>query len=92
MKFDPGLGCHIDTFNFPGDLTLVALAIAEILLRLGGIVAFGYVIWGGIQYVTSQGEPDKTKKAKDTIMNAVIGMIIAMFATAIVSFVGNKIG
>ncbi|HSW74857.1 MAG TPA: pilin [Candidatus Saccharimonadales bacterium] len=92
VVYDPANGCHIDTFNVPGDFVLIALAIADILLRVGGVVAFGYVIWGGIQYVTSRGEPDKTRQAQGTIMNAVIGMIIAIFATAIVTFIGNSLG
>jgi hypothetical protein len=92
VAYDKANGCHIDSFDVPGDFVLVALAVANILLRVGGLVAFGFVIWGGIQYVTSQGEPDKTKRAQETIMNAVIGMVISIFATAIVTFIGNKIG
>lgn len=92
VQYDAKFGCHIDKFNFPGDLGLIALAIANLLLRLGGLVAFGFVVWGGIQYVVSQGEPDKTKRAQETILNAVIGMAIAMFATAFVTFIGSRLG
>lgn len=90
VAYDKTNGCHIDSFNVPGDLVLIALAIANIVLRVGGLVAFGFVIWGGIQYVTSQGESDRTKRAQETIMNAVIGVVISIFATAIVTFIGNQ--
>jgi hypothetical protein len=71
---------------------LVALAVLDIALRLAGAVAVAYVIYGGIQYVTSQGEPDKTKDAQQTLTNALIGLAIALVATAFVSFIGNSVG
>lgn len=71
---------------------LVALALLDIAMRLAGAVAAGFVIYGGIQYVTSQGEPDKTKDAQQTIINALIGLAIALVAAAFVSFIGTKLG
>jgi hypothetical protein len=55
-------------------------------------VAVGYVIYGGIQYVTSQGSPDATKKAQQTIINALIGVVLAVLAASIVAFIGNRFG
>lgn len=73
-------------------ITLVALAVLDMALRIAGLVAVGFVVYGGIQYVTSQGEPDKTKDAQQTIINALIGLTIALIAAALVSFIGNKLG
>jgi hypothetical protein len=84
--------CQVVNFKFPGDLTLVVLAILDIMLRIAGIVAVGFVIYGAIQYITSQGEPDGIKKAQNTIVNALIGMVIAITATAAVAFIGNSLG
>lgn len=84
--------CQVVNFKFPGDLTLVVLAILDIMLRIAGIVAVGFVIYGAIQYITSQGEPDGIKKAQNTITNALIGMVIAITATAAVAFIGNSLG
>ncbi|MCA9331168.1 hypothetical protein KC957_03890, partial [Candidatus Saccharibacteria bacterium] len=67
----------------------VALAIIQILLRIAGIVALVFTIYGGFRYILSQGEPDATKKAKGTIVGAAVGLVIAMFAATIVGFVGN---
>lgn len=78
--------------EFFGTFVLITLAIVDILLRIGGLVAVIFVIYGGIQYVTSQGEPDRTAKARGTIINALIGMAICVIAVALVSFVGNRIG
>lgn len=81
--------CNL-AFNFPGDLPKVGLAIVEILLRIGGLVAVGFVIYGGFNYITSQGEPDKTKSARQMIVNAIIGVAIATIATVAVAFVGRE--
>jgi hypothetical protein len=87
---DPGGGCSIQ-FSFPGDLGAIMLAIIEILLRIGAIAAVGYIIYGGFMYMTSQGEPDKAKAAQTTITNAVVGLVIALLATGIVSFIGGRL-
>jgi hypothetical protein len=76
----------------PSDLPLVGLAVMEILLRIVGFVSLGYMIFGSVKYVVSQGEPNKVSEAKGTIINALIGLIIASLAVALVSFIGNRVG
>lgn len=83
--------CQVINFSFPGDLTLVAMAVLDMALRLAGMVAVGFVIYGAIQYVTSRGEPDGIKNAQNTIINALIGLTIAVLATGVVRFIGNQI-
>jgi cytochrome bd-type quinol oxidase subunit 2 len=48
-----------------------------------GYLAIGFVMWGGIQYMTAQGDPGKVARGKKTITNAVIGLIISMTASII---------
>lgn len=73
------------------DLPKVLLAIFEIILRVGGLAAVGFVIYGGIQYMISQGEPEKTKGARTTIINALVGLGISMSAVAIVNVIGRNL-
>ncbi|HTB48580.1 MAG TPA: hypothetical protein VK712_00695 [Verrucomicrobiae bacterium] len=73
------------------DIWLVVAAIIEILLRVAAIIAFVFVIYGGIIYTTSQGEPDKTGQAKNTIVNALVGLAIAVMAAAIVAFIAKSV-
>lgn len=75
-------------FNWAHALPRIGLAITDILLRVAGLVALGYTIYGGIRYILSQGQPDSTKKAKGTIVGASIGLIISIFAATIVGFIG----
>jgi len=51
-----------------------------------GIVAVIMIIVSGIMYTTSGGDPAKVKKAKDALMVAVIGLIIALLAAVIVNW------
>jgi hypothetical protein len=71
---------------------LVGLAIIDDLIRIAALVAVGYVIYGGIQYITSGGSPNETKQAQDTIINALIGLVLAILAASIVAFIGNRLG
>ena len=52
-----------------------------------GILAVIFIIIGGINYTTSQGDPGKVAKAKSTLLYAIIGLVIALLAFAITSFV-----
>ena len=74
------------------DVVLVGMGVLDICLRIATLVAVGFVIYGDISYITSEGSPDQTKNAQSTIINALIGLVIAIIATALVSFIGNKIG
>ena len=83
--------CNVK-FDFPYDLTLVGLAVLDDMLKAVGLVAAGALIWGGIQYTTSQGEPDGIKRAQETVINALIGVVLALVAIPIVAFLGAKLG
>ena len=61
--------------------------ITNILLFLMGSVSVIMIIIGGFRYVTSQGDQTQMQSAKNTILYAVIGLIVAIAAYAIVSFV-----
>ncbi len=66
--------------------------ILMIVYSLIGIVAVVMIILGGVSYATSQGDPGKIKKGKDTILYGIIGLIIVLLAFAITQFVLNQLG
>ena len=69
------------------ELPNVVQGIANAIILVAGVIAVVFIIYGGIQYMTSAGDSAKTKKAKDTILYAAIGLIICALAFAIVNFV-----
>ncbi len=58
---------------------------------IAGVISVVFLIFGGISYITSAGDPGKLKKAKDTIFYSLIGLAIVALAVAITAFVSNII-
>ena len=83
--------CNI-VFSPPNDIWLVLLAILDILIRIGGMVAVFMVIAGGFKYMTALGNSEKTASARRSIVNSLIGLAITFVAAALVAFIGNSIG
>lgn len=61
--------------------------IANVLIFLVGTAAVIFLIIGGLRYVLSQGNASAVEGAKNTILYAIIGIIVAVMAFAIVNFV-----
>lgn len=75
-----------------GDANSLVKDVVNIILWIVGILSVIMLVWGGIKYTTSAGDTNKVTSAKNTIIYAVIGLIIAILAYAIVNFVIEKIG
>jgi hypothetical protein len=75
-----------------GDLAANAAAPANecIISVVVGIVAVIMIIYAGFRYVTSGGKDDSVKGAKNTILYAVIGLVVVALAQIIVHFVLSK--
>ena len=69
------------------DLFKTIQTIINWILAVLGVIAVIMIIIGGVSYMTSQGDPGKTKKGRDTIHYGIVGLIIALLAYAIVNFV-----
>lgn len=78
--------------NKGDDLNTTIKDVINMLLYGVGIISVIAIIIGGIYYTMSTGDQGKIKTAKDTILYAVIGLIVAILAFAIVNFVVENIG
>jgi len=65
--------------------------IANTLIFLIGAVAVIFLIIGGLRYVVSQGEAKAIEAAKNTILYAIIGIVVAVISFALVQFVINAL-
>ncbi len=77
-------GC--DEANSNTTVDNVAANILYATIGILGVIAVIVIIYGGVQYIISAGDVGKVKKAKDTILYAVIGLIVCALAFAIVNF------
>lgn len=66
---------------------LIAAAIIEMMIYVAGIIAVVMIMWGGFRFITSQGSPDTTKEARNTILYAIIGLIVSISARALMNLV-----
>ena len=65
--------------------------ITNTVLYVVGIISVIMLIYGGLRYVISGGDSKKVTDAKNTILYAIIGLIISILAFAIVNFVINAV-
>ena len=61
------------------------------ILAFIGTIFFLLMIYGGILWMTSNGDDKSVTKAKNLIIAAVVGMLIVLSAYAITAFVGNTL-
>ncbi len=66
--------------------------IVNILLFIIGAVAVIMLIIGGVRYTISGGKESEVKAAKDTILYAIIGIVVAFLAYAVVNWVLTSLG
>ena len=62
----------------------------NIFLFAVGALSVIMLIWGGIRYTTSAGDSNKVQAAKNTVLYAIVGLVVAILAYAIVNMVIDK--
>ncbi len=65
--------------------------IVRIVLGLLGLIFLILVIYGGLRWMTAQGDSGAIESARDTIVHAVIGLVIVLSAYTITAFVFDKL-
>lgn len=65
--------------------------ITNTVLLIVGLISVIMLVYGGLRYILSGGDSKKVTDAKNTILYAIIGLIISMLAYAIVHFVLNSV-
>lgn len=71
------------------DLSGIASKVVNIFSIIVGIVAVLMIIYGGFKYITSGGDSGNVSSAKNTLIYAIIGLIIVALAQIIVHYVIN---
>lgn len=88
--------CAITSPSDSGDLSgfiwRIVLNIIQIALVLIAYISGFFILYGGFLYMTSNGNPSQVEKAKKSIFNAVIGLVISLASVAITNFIFDIVG
>lgn len=71
----------------PADIWTIVINFIEMALQVVGYMAVGFIIWGGFKFMLSDGNADQAASARKTIINASVGLVLALASVAIVRFV-----
>lgn len=88
LQFGQERSC--DTDDPQGQVNKLVTQIINIFSVLVGIVAVIMIIYGGFRYITSGGESGNVTTAKNTILYAIIGLVIVALAQFVVKFILSK--
>ncbi len=81
-------GVNYSTSTPPGT---IVNGFYQFALLIGGILAFGAIVYGGVRYMTSAGNPSGQHEAKEWILSALIGIILLVGAYLILNTVNPNL-
>lgn len=90
----PADACHLSQVCAGSDnqsVTNIMKTVINILIWASGIISVLVIIVGGIQYALAAGDASKITKAKDTVLYAIIGLVVSLLAFGIVTYVVGKL-
>ncbi len=75
--------CKMDANNIG---TVISTAITIVLI-FAAVIALFFLVWGGIRWITSGGDKAKVEGARNTIIAAIVGLVLALLAFFIIQIV-----
>lgn len=85
VEVNPGTG-------YATDFGKMFSSILNVVMLIAAILVFAYLIFGGIQWITSGGDKSKAEEARNKITAAIIGLIIVAASYAVINLVVNFLG
>lgn len=82
---------QVNTSSLEGITTLLQNAIYLLSFAIGALAVI-FIIIGGIQYISSAGNPDGVSKAKKTIFYAIGGVVLALSINIIITLLNTVFG
>lgn len=85
----PGASGVDKLLNDPNIINTVVQNLFSLLIFLAVIVAFGFVIFEGFRYMTSQGSKEDIEKARTGLVNSIIGLVLIFTSFLVIALVGH---
>lgn len=76
----------------PGNISKLINSVLTMVFVITAVLAFAYLVWGGIQWITSGGDKTATEAARNRIQAAILGLFIVFAAWAIMLVLGSFFG
>ena len=67
-------------------------SLLNLVMLIAALLVFAYLIWGGIEWITSGGDKGQTEKARNKITAAIVGLIVLAASYAILQLALNLLG
>lgn len=77
-----------DPITGPGG---IIIKVTKIIAEITGVAAIIMIIVGGIEFVTSGGEANSVAQAKNTIIYALVGLVVILISSTLIAFVVDRI-
>lgn len=77
--------------NIPKNTDLDIFSILGWVYAAAGLVAAGFIVYGAVNYLLSQGQPGKIEQASQTIVYAVIGLVVVLLASGITYLISQSV-
>ena len=74
--------------NDPNILTHTLQTLITFLIVAGVLITFGFVLFEGFRYMTSQGDKEELEKSRSSILNSLVGLAIILTAFFVINLVG----
>lgn len=78
--------------GFATDIGSLINGVLSFVMVIAALLVFGYLIMGGIEWITSGGDKTKTEDARNKITAAVVGLVILAASYAILILILNFLG
>lgn len=86
----PATNCISETADADAQFNNIIAQVINIFSIIVGVIAVIMIIYGGFRYITSGGDSGKVGDAKNTILYAIIGLVLVALAQFVVKFVLNR--
>lgn len=85
ITISPGTG-------YATDFGVLFSSILNIVMLIAALLVFGFLIMGGIEWITSGGDKGKTESARNKITSAIVGLLVVAASYALVTLVVRFLG
>lgn len=87
---DPALGADSAAAADGSTFTTIFVAIWQFVITIGTLAVLLFFIWGAIEWIVAGGDASKIQKARDKIIQSVIGLIVLAGSFVIIEFISSQ--